>query len=382
MRPDENPIGQRPDQREAFFAFGRVPKLRRGYWCIRLCGKEAGNEIMIPSAPGDPDMAINEKQQLSNSAAKLALLRLTVPRMPKTPALLFQLAEALTENHQDRESAEIFRQAYLLEPSTSLCNEHRYAAPGGDTAMHCRARSLIEHGVIFSPVIAALAISEALLGNEAEVGRLVDYNRFFKTQRVPAPEGFCESSFNALLAAEIKSDLRFYDEPARRAIRKGWRNDGIMRSQLPASRALCLTLRNCVDHYIACLPEETGHPFVASRPREYVLRGWAVVSDARSHHRSHIHPGAWMSGVYYVVRPPASLKDHTDCGWLRVGPPEWSRTLPGWGTRLVEPEPGNLVLMPGYFFHETAPMGFDEERICVAFDVVPVEIAANSTAEY
>jgi hypothetical protein len=31
--------------------------------------------------------------------------------------------------------------------------------------------------------------------------------------------------------------------------------------------------------------------------------------------------------------------------------------------------------MPGYFFHGTHPMGVDEERICIAFDVVPVELA-------
>jgi hypothetical protein len=39
--------------------------------------------------------------------------------------------------------------------------------------------------------------------------------------------------------------------------------------------------------------------------------------------------------------------------------------------------------MPGYFFHDTTPMGVDEERICVAFDVVPVELAAaESTTDY
>jgi hypothetical protein len=43
----------------------------------------------------------------------------------------------------------------------------------------------------------------------------------------------------------------------------------------------------------------------------------------------------------------------------------------GWGERWVEPKPGTLVLMPGYFFHGTSPMRVDENRVCVAFDVVP-----------
>jgi hypothetical protein len=31
--------------------------------------------------------------------------------------------------------------------------------------------------------------------------------------------------------------------------------------------------------------------------------------------------------------------------------------------------------MPAYFFHHTLPMGVDEERICVAFDVIPTDNA-------
>ena len=314
---------------------------------------------------------------------KIALLRQALLGKPKTPALLYQLAEALAEAGEDRESATFFRQAYLLEPSTSLCDANRYTAPGADVAMRDWARSLIAHGVIFSPVIGALAISEAFLGNDSKVRRLVDYDRFFRCRTVRTPEGFCEPGFNTLLAAEVKADLKFYDEPDNRAIRKGWRNNGIIESSLTAGRALSKMLREHVDQYIASLPEDSDHPFVASRPSEYVLEGWAVVSDGASHHPSHIHPRAWMSGVYYVVRPPVSLQDGTDRGWLRVGPPKRNRALAGWDTRLVEPEPGNLVLMPGYFFHDTRPMAVDEERICIAFDVVPIEIAsANSATDY
>ncbi len=31
--------------------------------------------------------------------------------------------------------------------------------------------------------------------------------------------------------------------------------------------------------------------------------------------------------------------------------------------------------MPGYFVHDTEPMGVDEERICIAFDILPLELA-------
>jgi uncharacterized protein (TIGR02466 family) len=188
------------------------------------------------------------------------------------------------------------------------------------------------------------------------------------------PAGF--GDFHAELADEIRSGLRFYDEPRGKSIRKGWRNNETTRSTLPASAALTAALRSEVETCIAALPLDAGHPFLASRPTAFRINGWSVVSDGSSYHQPHIHPDAWISGVYYVVRPPVSREPGSNRGWMTIGPPEFAGDpdlhLPGWDSRLAEPEPGNLVLMPAYFYHRTRPMGVDEERICVAFDVIPV----------
>lgn len=105
------------------------------------------------------------------------------------------------------------------------------------------------------------------------------------------------------------------------------------------------------------------------------------MSNGASYHKSHIHPYAWASGVYYVVEPPISRKPGSRHGWLQVGPPEDLAGQQGWSERLIAPTPGRLVLMPGYFYHCTRPMGVDEERICVAFDVVPWELASAGSDE-
>jgi hypothetical protein len=39
--------------------------------------------------------------------------------------------------------------------------------------------------------------------------------------------------------------------------------------------------------------------------------------------------------------------------------------------RHVQPTPGTLVLFPSYFWHGTIPFNTTDERITVAFDVVP-----------
>jgi hypothetical protein len=289
---------------------------------------------------------------------------------------LFELSTALDENGQQDEAVELFQRAFELSPGAcnGLPNPGPNAGAERGRQLRARANALIANGMMYSPVIAALAVGEALCGNESVVRSLVDYDRFFRYYTLETPAGF--SDFNTALAEEIRSGLKFYDEPRDRSIRKGWRNDETTQSTLPASAALTSAFRREVEAYITSLPGCPGHPFLDSQPSSFRVGGWAVVSDGSSYHKTHIHPEAWASGVYYVVRPKVSLEPGTARGWMTVGPPEWDHAsataLPGWESRLVEPEPGTLVLMPGYFFHHTRPMGVDEERICVAFDVIPV----------
>jgi Putative 2OG-Fe(II) oxygenase len=315
-----------------------------------------------------------------SASARSALLRQAERLQLQSPALLCALSETLSEAGEAREAANVFRQAYLQQPDTCT---NALARIGSDDAGKLRtySRSLIANGVAYAPVIAALAVAEARLSNGAEVQRLVDYDRLFRSTIMAPPDGYDQDSFYVALANEIKSGLKFYDAPPNRAIRHAWRRS-IAGSALPASRAWVQAIRREVDRYIAALPQESDHPFVASRPSDYVLGAWAVVSDGASYHVPHIHRRAWMSGVFYVIRPPVSRDAASRRGWLEVGPPEelyGVSTAHGWGARTIAPEPGRVVLMPGYFFHGTHPMGVDEERICIAFDVMPAELAGEDS---
>ncbi len=320
------------------------------------------------------------------TAAKIALLRQAVRKAPASETLRFELSEALAELGEAAEAATVFREAFILHPGafatpwTVPADDQDQPNPRCADKARERALSLIQHGVIFSSVIAALAIGEAFRSNDGEVRKLLDYDRFFRVGTIVSPADWNLDEFNSALADEIRSDLRFYDVPADRSIRKAWRNNRILDSDQPVSKALSKALRAAVEQYITQLPSDDSHPFIASRPCRFTLRGWAVVSDGESYHRSHIHPEAWMSGVYYVARPPVSREPDSRRGWLSVAPPRHilgSAGSSGWESRFVEPEPGNLVLMPGYFYHQTHPMGVDEERICVAFDVVPDELLSS-----
>ncbi len=323
----------------------------------------------------------------SHIEARLALRRRAAEAQPRSADALFLLANALADAEAYDEYAEVYRRAFLLAPRLQLMGGDRselLRAEGtqpdriGEAArMRDRARALIQRGVAFTPVIAGLAIAESVLGNADEVARLIDCGAFLRSTALAAPPGFEGEDFHAMLAAEIRRGLKQHRLPWG-AIKAAARNSRVMESALPACRAITGAIRTEVERYIAQLPTELDHPFAAARPAAFVMTGWSVLIDGKSRHIAHTHPRAWLSGVYYVVRPAASRAPGTHNGWLRVGAPTSASAPPGWEERWIEPEPGTLVLMPGYFYHETTPTRSDEERLCIAFDVMPPDLAPDA----
>jgi hypothetical protein len=310
--------------------------------------------------------------------AKVALLRRAAAQGSPPPALLFALAAALIETGEVREAAEIFRRAYRLQPwACPLLSVGEHPTPAEIAVLREQAETLVGQGVTYSSVIAALAVAEAHGGRPNAVERLVDYDRLFSADMMAAPDGRDQAEFTNALAAEIKTDLEYHDKPADRAIRRAWRRSITIGSSGPAERAWLKGVRREIDRYIAALPADSDHPFAASRPANYKIGAWAVVSNGDGFHLPHMHPSAWLSGVYYVVCPDVARAPGSRRGWLHVEPPAQHGVSAdmGWGARMVAPEPGTLVLMPSYFFHGTQPMEVDEERICIAFDVLPAELA-------
>jgi uncharacterized protein (TIGR02466 family) len=107
-------------------------------------------------------------------------------------------------------------------------------------------------------------------------------------------------------------------------------------------------------------------------------KAWANVSRYGNYHRSHNHPSAAWSGVYYVD-PGLDAPEHPLSGLLELPDPRPYANMintPGdpFGQKaLIKPEAGLMVLFPSWFPHFVHPYYAEGTRISVAFNVSVVE---------
>ena len=218
----------------------------------------------------------------------------------------------------------------------------------------------------------SIALREA--GETARCRALVDMERFLQTTDLAVPEGFDDRrAFNAALAAHICAHPSLVEAPASHATRGGRHSGELLAEPKGPMAGWESSLRDAIRNYMAALPDDAGHPFVRAMPARYRLTAWSVVLESQGHQIPHIHPSAWMSGVYYVEIPDAVGASTEDtAGWIEFGQPPThyhGRVAPE--LVLEQPREGLLVLFPSYFYHRTIPFDTPGRRISIAFDVCP-----------
>jgi uncharacterized protein (TIGR02466 family) len=107
---------------------------------------------------------------------------------------------------------------------------------------------------------------------------------------------------------------------------------------------------------------------------EWSAEAWANVSPAGAYNKSHVHGGAFWSGVYYVRAP------ESDSGQLLLHDPRMPALrmyapmlrFKGAGTEQVakiKPKSGMLVMFPSWLLHSVEPWDGEGDRISVAFNI-------------
>ncbi|MDX1434924.1 MAG: tetratricopeptide repeat protein, partial [Gammaproteobacteria bacterium] len=225
-----------------------------------------------------------------------------------------------------------------------------------------------------SDVIAFKALALRELGDVAGARRLLDFAGLVTARTLAAPSGYAGlDDFNAALAEHILAHPTLVQAPSSHATRDARHTGELLAEPLGPMAAFERQLRDAVDAYRAALDAPADHPLVANMPAAYRLTVWSVVMHAGGHQIPHIHPSAWLSGVYYVEVPAlVHAPGARPAGWIEFGqPPAHFHARAAPELELVEPAAGLLLLFPSYFYHRTIPFDANERRISMAFDVLP-----------
>ncbi len=219
--------------------------------------------------------------------------------------------------------------------------------------------------------IATRALALAATGRRDDAASLLAMDRLVRSFRIAAPPGFTDiGAFNRDLGRFVTGHPSLRHEPAGHATRLGSHTRDLLGGDPGPVACLVAAARDAIRDYLEALTPDAGHPFPGPRPAEHELVMWAVVMDQRGHQLPHIHPAAWLSGVYYVELPEAVTESGQE-GWIEFGhPPEDLATGPLPAVKHLRPEEGMLVLFPSYLYHRTIPFTSGQRRISVALDVL------------
>src|SRR5690606_26990957 len=97
------------------------------------------------------------------------------------------------------------------------------------------------------------------------------------------------------LAAALEAMHNAGREPVHQSVRGGTQTAGqLFGRDDPLIRATESTLAAAVEDWLATLPTDAGHPFLAAkRPSARFIGSWSVRLASSGRHSNHIHPRGW-----------------------------------------------------------------------------------------
>jgi uncharacterized protein (TIGR02466 family) len=209
---------------------------------------------------------------------------------------------------------------------------------------------------------------------DAREAALNDYSRYVRTFDIPPPRGYSSiEDFNRELEQALAQLHRAQQAPADQSLRGGTQTlDDLFATRLPLVDALRAKFEAAIGEYIRDLPAGDDHPLLRRKAVAFRFSGsWSVRLARAGHHVNHVHSEGWISSCYYVRVPQAAADATRQAGWLKLGETDLKLAHRERIGRMIQPREGMLVLFPSYMFHGTTPFDSDEERVTVAFDVVP-----------
>ena len=193
-------------------------------------------------------------------------------------------------------------------------------------------------------------------------------NFIFHTSLKKYFENFTE--YLTALFTEITSE-KFRWEPSGKTTRNGYGTVGnLYEKKLP----FVSKLEDCINKELITyfeLYKNENIKFIKNWPLKFKIISWSNRLKKEGYNISHIHPGGWVSGVFYL-QIPNNVKNNEGGIEFSLHGDDYYIVHKDIPNKTINPDIGDLVLFPSSLFHRTIPFNSNEERVCIAFDLCGV----------
>jgi len=116
--------------------------------------------------------------------------------------------------------------------------------------------------------------------------------------------------------------------------------------------------------------KNSGEGLIKKWPTDYSLYGWLISMKSGGELQPHIHTQGWLSGSLYINVPHKSKADSGNLV-VSLGEEKDASDTRINVKKIINVVTGSLVLFPASLTHHTIPFESEEDRIVLAFDVIP-----------
>ncbi|MEO9130784.1 MAG: putative 2OG-Fe(II) oxygenase [Sphingomonas sp.] len=308
------------------------------------------------------DIAVNASQR----ARSLAALGKAQIRLSEFDIARKTLGAALETNIHNKDAYKRLAMLDFEMGRTELALEH--------------AEDMVARGVTHARVLGIRPLALARLGRTEEAREAFGFDTYLHQAILPPPPGWeTIEAFNLDLATELMTHPGIRYERYGVASANSWRIDEPCLERSKMVPLLQQLIKREAENYVASLGERDD-AWLGQRKSSGFLHHWSVITDGDGFEEWHVHQNGWLSGAYYVDVPDFIVSGEGRGGCVSFGLPEGivgKEPHEKFGMRMFRPRSGLVMMFPSHSFHRTYAHRGNKRRICLAFDIVPHETAAN-----
>jgi tetratricopeptide (TPR) repeat protein len=295
---------------------------------------------------------------------------------PQSPPMLLVRAGLAALEFEPLTALKLAQQAMRAQPNNLtarklLCAAYLGVGEGAAALAEC---AILLQATPDDQYLIAMQVTALRLLNDPRYDALCDYDKMVLSQFLETPPGWPDlTSF----LTELTSRLNALHNPhghrlLYQSLRQGTETtQDLSRSQDPVIQALFHSFAAPIARYREHIGPGEDPLRRRNRGASRFNGSWSVRLHRAGYHTSHVHPRGWISSACYIQLPDSMRAGHTAEGILSFGAPGMITTPSLEAEFSLQPEVGQLVLFPSYFWHGTLPFQSEQPRLTVAFDVVP-----------